>query len=65
MSLLLRVNLALIGVFAVAATLAGLSCRALLQRNAAQEIHAGAEIDSESARRAFISAARQSLRALP
>ncbi len=49
MSLLLRVNLALILVFAVGATLAGLGCRALLQRNAAQDIHAEAELMIDSA----------------
>ncbi len=48
MSLLLRVNLALILVFAVVATLAGLGCRALLQRNAAQDIHAEAELMIDS-----------------
>jgi HAMP domain-containing protein len=49
MSLLLRVNLALIAVFAVGATIAGLSCRALLQRNAEQDIHAEAELMIDSA----------------
>jgi hypothetical protein len=38
MSLLLRVNLALLVVFAVGATIAGLLCRTLLRRNAEHEI---------------------------
>ena len=49
MSLLLRVNLALIAVFGVGATIAGFSCRALLQRNAEQDIHAEAELMIDSA----------------
>lgn len=49
MSLLLRVNLALIAVFAVGATIAGLGCRALLQRSAEQDIHAEAELMIDSA----------------
>jgi protein-histidine pros-kinase len=44
MSLLLRVNLALIVAFAVGATIAGLACRTLLQRNAEHEIRAEAEL---------------------
>ena len=49
MSLLLRVNLALIAVFAVGATIAGLACRALLLRNAQHEIRAEAELMIDSA----------------
>jgi len=49
MSLLLRVNLALIVVFAVGATLASLACRTLLERNAEHEIRAEAELMMDSA----------------
>jgi len=49
MSLLLRVNLALIVVFALGATLTGLACRALLERNAEHEIRAEAELMMDSA----------------
>ncbi|HYX74414.1 MAG TPA: DUF3365 domain-containing protein [Steroidobacteraceae bacterium] len=49
MSLLLRVNLALVVVFAMGATLAGLACRTLLQRNAEHEIRAEAELMIDSA----------------
>jgi HAMP domain-containing protein len=49
MSLLLRVNLALIVVFAVGASVAGLACRALLQQNAAREIRAEAELMMDGA----------------
>ena len=49
MSLLLRVNLALIVVFAAGATLTGLACRAVLQRNAQREIRAEAELMMASA----------------
>jgi protein-histidine pros-kinase len=49
MSLLPRVNLALIVVFAMGATLAGLACHALLQRNAEQAIRAEAELMIDSA----------------
>jgi len=44
MSLLLRVNLALVLVFALGATVAGLACRALLERNAEREIRSEAEL---------------------
>ncbi len=49
MSLLLRVNLALIVAFAMGATIAGLTCRALLQRNAEHQIRAEAELMIDSA----------------
>jgi protein-histidine pros-kinase len=49
MSLLLRVSLALIVVFAVGATIAGLVCRTLLQRNAEHEIRSEAELMIDSA----------------
>ena len=49
MSLLLRVNLALIVVFAVGATITGVACRALLERNAEHEIHAEAELMMDGA----------------
>ena len=49
MGLLLRINLALLVVFAVAATVAGLACRTLLQRNAEGDIHAEAELMIDSA----------------
>jgi protein-histidine pros-kinase len=49
MSLLLRVNLPLIVVFAMGATLAGLACRAILQRNAEHDIRAEAELLIDSA----------------
>jgi HAMP domain-containing protein len=49
MSLLLRVNLALIVVFAVGATLAGLACQTLLERNAERETRAEAELMIDSA----------------
>jgi HAMP domain-containing protein len=49
MSLLLRVNLALVVVFALGATATGLACRALLQRNAAGEIRAEAELMMDGA----------------
>ena len=49
MSLLLRVNLALIVAFALGATIAGLACRTLLQRNAEHEIRAEAELMIDSA----------------
>jgi protein-histidine pros-kinase len=49
MSLLLRVNLALVVVFALGATLAGFACRALLERNAEREIRAEAELMMDSA----------------
>jgi hypothetical protein len=63
MSLLLRVNLALIVVFAAGATVSGLVCRTLLQGNAEREIRSEAElmIDSALAAREFIAAARDSL----
>jgi HAMP domain-containing protein len=49
MSLLLRVNLALVAVFALGATATGLACRALLERNAEREIRAEAELMMDSA----------------
>lgn len=49
MSLLLRVNVALIVVFALGATIAGLVCRTLLQRNAEREIRSEAELMMDSA----------------
>jgi HAMP domain-containing protein len=49
MSLLLRVNLVLIVVFAAGATITGLACRAVLQRNAQREIRADAELMMDSA----------------
>ena len=49
MSLVLRVNLALLVVFAAGATIAGLLCRTLLQRNAEHEIRAEAELMIDSA----------------
>lgn len=49
MSLLLRVNMALVVVFALAASVTGLACRALLQRNAEHEIRADAELMMDSA----------------
>jgi HAMP domain-containing protein len=49
MGLLLRINLALVVVFAVGATLAGLACRTLLERNAEHDIHAEAELMIDSA----------------
>jgi protein-histidine pros-kinase len=49
MSLLLRVNLALIVVFALGATIAGLLCRTLLQGNAEREIRSEAELMIDSA----------------
>lgn len=49
MSLLLRVNLALVAVFALGATVTGLACRALLERNAVREIRAEAELMMDSA----------------
>jgi HAMP domain-containing protein len=52
MSLLLRVNLALVVVFAVGATFTGLVCRTLLQRNAEHEIRAEAQLMMDSARAA-------------
>jgi HAMP domain-containing protein len=47
--LLLRINLALVVVFAAGATIAGLACRSLLQRNAEREIRAEAELLIDSA----------------
>ena len=49
MSLLLRVNLALVVAFAVGASITGLACRALLQRNAEREIQAEAKLMMDSA----------------
>jgi HAMP domain-containing protein len=49
MSLLLRVNLVLVVVFALGATLTGLACRFLLERNAEREIRAEAELMMDSA----------------
>jgi HAMP domain-containing protein len=49
MSLLLRVNLALIVVFAAGATITGLVCRTLLQGNAEREIRSEAELMIDSA----------------
>lgn len=55
MSLLLRVNLALIAVFALGALVAGLACRSILQANAEREIlnEAGLMMDSALAARAY------------
>jgi HAMP domain-containing protein len=49
MSLLLRVNIALIVVFALGATLTGLTCRALLARNVEHEMRSEAELMMDSA----------------
>lgn len=49
MSLLLRVNGALVVVFAVGAAITGAACRALLERNAEHEIRAEAELMMDSA----------------
>jgi len=49
MSLLLRVNAALIVVFAVGALSTGLACRALLEANAEREIRDDAELMMDSA----------------
>ena len=49
MSLLLRVNIALIVVFALGATLTGLTCRALLARNTEHEMRSEAELMMDSA----------------
>jgi len=49
MSLLLRLNLALVVVFAAAATVTGFACRAVLQRNAEHEIGTTAELMLDSA----------------
>jgi HAMP domain-containing protein len=49
MSLLLRVNLALVLVFAVGATVTGIVCRTLLQRNAEHEIRTKAELMMDGA----------------
>jgi HAMP domain-containing protein len=55
MSLLLRVNLALVAVFALGALVTGLACRSLLQANAEREIlsEAGLMMDSALAARAY------------
>ena len=49
MSLLVRVNLALIVVFALGATITGLACQSVLQRNAEREIHDHAELMMDGA----------------
>jgi HAMP domain-containing protein len=49
MGLLLRINLALVVVFAAGTTIAGLACRMLLQRNAEREIRAEAQLMIDSA----------------
>jgi len=49
MSLLLRADIALIVVFVLGATLTGLVCRALLERNAEHETRAQAELMMDSA----------------
>jgi HAMP domain-containing protein len=49
MSLLFRINLVLVAVFAVAATLTGLALRAVLQTNAQREIRAEAQLMIDSA----------------
>ena len=49
MSLLVRVNLALVVVFALGAGITGLACRALLERNAEREIRAEGELMMDSA----------------
>ena len=49
MGLLFRLNLALIVVFALGATIAGPSCLAVLQRNAEHHVHAEAELMIDSA----------------
>lgn len=49
MSLLVRVNLALVVVFALGATITGLACRSVLQRNAEREIHDDAELMMDGA----------------
>lgn len=55
MSLLVRINLALVVVFAVGATITGITCRAVLQANAEREIRAeaGLMMDSALAVRAY------------
>jgi len=49
MSLLVRVNLALVVVFALGATITGLACRSVLQRNAERELHDHAELMMDGA----------------
>jgi protein-histidine pros-kinase len=49
MSLLLRLNLALVVVFALGTVLTALGCRALLERNAEREIRAEADLMMDSA----------------
>jgi hypothetical protein len=73
LSLLVRINLALVVVFAAGATITGITCRAVLQANAEREIRAAAGLmmdtaptvracmarESERDRCAFINACRQ------
>jgi HAMP domain-containing protein len=49
MSLLVRVNLALIVVFGVGATITGLACRSILERNATREIRNEADLMMDGA----------------
>jgi HAMP domain-containing protein len=58
MSLLVRINLALIVVFAIGATITGIACRTVLQGNAEREIRneAGLMIDSAVAARDYTEA---------
>lgn len=49
MSLLLRINLALVVVFAVGATITGFACWSVLERNAEREIRADAELMMDGA----------------
>jgi HAMP domain-containing protein len=49
MSLLVRVNLALVVVFAIGASVTGLACQQLLARNAAHEVRAEAELMMDGA----------------
>jgi hypothetical protein len=58
MSLLLRVNIALIVVFAVGITVAGMACRSLLERNARHEVRADAELMMDGALAARSSCSR-------
>ena len=73
LSLLVRIDLTLVVVFAVGATITGITCRAVVQANAEREIRAAAGLmmdsalavracmasESEQDRCAFINACRQ------
>jgi hypothetical protein len=49
LSLLVRINLTLVVVFAVGATITGITCRAVLEANAEREIRAEAGLMTDSA----------------